>query len=115
MPETPYDHGMTQAELIEIRDGLEKLVPCGVLDYVLCSQPLGKEWILGAGTLLKVDTPGAIAFLAGTTVVTERVVRRMAERLDIFLPPTPFSEHERFLRNTASSTHICPNTGNGEQ
>lgn len=59
---------------------LQALADQGVIDYVLPTIPLGEEWIVGAGTLIKmVGNDQAIGFITGANVA----VRALALRLGI--------------------------------
>lgn len=55
-----------------ILEELDKLVELGVLDYVVPTDPIGEEWVVGHKLqILKFKTPEEItAFLAGVTVVS---------------------------------------------
>lgn len=57
----------------EIYRELKRLARLGVLDYVLPTEPLSDEWVLGiGGTIAKLTTKGEmIAFFAGVRAVTD--------------------------------------------
>ena len=61
----------------------KKYVDVGVLQYVVPTDPLGEEWVLGqAGVLVKlIGDDQAAAWLAGASAVARFLAERAGQRL----------------------------------
>jgi hypothetical protein len=67
----------------EIYEHLREYQDVGLIEYVLPTEPLGEQWIVGAdGQILKFLTKeGAVGFLAGIAACARFVARRQGRAL----------------------------------
>lgn len=63
----------------QIYDALKAYANKGVIEYVLPTEPLGEQWVLGqSGTLVKlIGKDQALAWLAGASAMTVWTAQRM--------------------------------------
>ena len=77
---TPSDTGQSEITDEQIYEQLKQYQELGVIGFVLPTEPLGEQWIVGHGTeILKFATKeGIIGFLMGMTVLSAFFVKLKA-------------------------------------